>query len=99
MIKLLNKYFALLMFCIIFLTFFIFNNNQSKIQDFKNNSLEHVITVDRHINDDIKNKLMNLTYQDVQIIKENDKIYVKIKCPPDRYNFFSKWLFNQLKSN
>ena len=82
----------------IFLTLASFYKYQNKVNDFINNSDNHIIVIDKNegLNKDIiKSKLENLTHQNVEIDEINDKIYVNIKCPPEKKNYFTKWLLDK----
>lgn len=99
MTKLLSKYFPLLMIFMISCTFFIY---KYKVYNFINNSSNHVLVLGNDIEDYEKQqlikKLKNLTFQEVNIEEKNDQIYVTIKCPPEKFSFFSKWILKQIKN-
>lgn len=100
--KFLNKYFSILMMVIIFTTFFVYKSKQAKIFEFIQRSTEHVVVLDKIDDlqkDTLIKKLKKLTFQDVNIEERNNATYVKIKCPPDRANFFSKWILDMHKGD
>lgn len=81
-------------------TFYLY---KYRVNNFINNSVEHTIVISSDISEEnkikIKNKLKDLTYQDVIINEKDDCIYVKIKCPPERLSFFSKLICNKFFNN
>lgn len=98
MIKIFNRYFYLLMIFFILSTFMVY---KYKIYNFITNSKECVVVLDKNINEeekrDLINNLKNLTFQDVNIEEKNNIIYVNIKCPPEKFGFFSKWILEKYK--
>jgi hypothetical protein len=78
-----------------------FSVYQYRIYSFVNRSAECVIVLDEKIDNNQKQqlikKLKNITFQDVNIEERNDVIYVKIKCPPEKFSFFSKWILEKYK--
>jgi len=99
MIKTFSKYFSLLMIFMITCTFFVY---KYKVYNFINSSSSHILVLDKNIENYEKQqlikKLENLTFQNVNIEEKNDQIYVTIKCPPDKFSFFSKWILKQIKN-
>lgn len=68
---------------------------QNKVDYFINNSTEQIIIIEDAGHMDkgaIKEKLRRLTHQEVEIKDMDDKIYINIKCPPEKRNYFIKWL-------
>lgn len=80
-------------------TFFVY---KYKVYNFITNSSSHILVLDKNIKNYEKQqlikKLENLTFQNVNIEEKNDQIYVTIKCPPDKFSFFSKWILKQIKN-
>lgn len=98
--KILNKYFSILMLAIILTTLFVYDSKQKKIFNFIQQSTDHVVVlekIDEVERDNLIKKLKKLTFQDVDIEEKNNAIYVKIKCPPDKAGFFSKWILDSYK--
>lgn len=88
-IRFLNRIFPILMILIISSTFFIY---KTKKNAFISNSVDHTIIIDHRVTEDIKSKLEELTFQDVEIQETDGVTYIKVRCPPDRFKFFSKWI-------
>jgi len=98
MINVFNKYFALIMCFMILFTIGSFYKYQNKVRDFINNSTNHVVIIENNNNfnkDVIKIKLENLTHQNVEVEEINNKIYVSIKCPPEKKNYFTSWILDK----
>lgn len=75
----------------VFSTFIVYEFNKNK---FINNSVEYTIVLDcldKQNVEKIQNKVQSMTYQEVVVEKGRDKIYVKIKCPPNKFDFFKNW--------
>ena len=75
-----------------------------KISRFISNSVEHTFVVSSEDLTEknklkIEKKLKDLTYQEVVIEQVDDVVYVKIKCPPDKFSFFSKLISDRKWSN
>ena len=77
-------------------TFFIY---QYKVYTFINSSSDCFVVLSDSMEESEKQqlikKLKNLTFQDVNIEEKENSIYVKFKCPPDKFNFFSKWILEK----
>ena len=91
MIKFFNRYFPIIMLMFILSTTYLY---KTKVNNFINNSVEHTIVISSDLSEqnktEIKRKLKNMTHQDVIMNEKDDCIYVKIKCPPEDFSFFSK---------
>ncbi len=95
--KFLNKYFSTIMLLVIFSTLFVY---KSKQLEFIAKSTEHTVTlegVNQEQKESLKVKLKNMTFQDVEIEEKEGITYIKMKCPPDRFGFFSKWILDKYK--
>lgn len=91
MIKFLNKYFVVIMMFFIISTTYFYKN---RINNFIKNSEEYTLVISSHMSEerknDIEKKLKKLTFQDVFVEENENVVIVKIKCPPDKFNLFSK---------
>lgn len=79
-------------------TFYSYSLRKS---DYINNSVSYTIALDK-IEDEkekkeLKLKLRNITFQDVNITEKDGTTYVTVKCPPDKFESFSKWIFEKYK--
>jgi preprotein translocase subunit SecF len=94
-----RKYwFTLYMSVIVSLTMVVFFN----VFDFKNNSTEHSLTlsVDKMQAEDIRIKLQGITYQPVEIEPVGENQYrIKLRCPPEKYDQISRWVFKKIENN
>jgi hypothetical protein len=99
MIKFLNKYFAVVMMIFALSSAYLY---KLQIKNFVNNSVEHTFVISSNITQEnkekLKNKIENLTFQDVVIEEKEDTILVRIKCPPDKFSFFSKLICESAKT-
>lgn len=81
-------------------TLIIYKDKKENMNKFIQSSENHVIVlekIDERDKDSLMKNLRILTFQDVNIEEKNDEIYVTIKCPPDKLNFFSKWIRDKYK--
>jgi hypothetical protein len=72
-----------------------------KKSDYINNSISYTIALDKIENEQerrqLKIKLRNITFQDVNIVEKDGATYVTVKCPPEKFESFSKWIFEKYK--
>lgn len=93
--KFLNKYFPAIMVVMICLTILTYGNRQKNINNFIKNSQECVVVLDgfdENQKDLLRSKLKKLTFQEVKIEETNGMSYLRIKCPPEKFLFFRKWI-------
>jgi hypothetical protein len=80
----------------IFMIISTFSIYQSRKNDFLKNSQEHIFVIE-NISDEeiesIRDKLINLTFQNVNIEKKDKKIVVTIMCPPEKIGWIKKKIF------
>jgi hypothetical protein len=95
-IKCIDKFFPLIMICVICSTIAVYNFKKNQ---FISSSVNYTIALDDSIDEEKKKlleiELKNLTFQDVEIEEKENITYIKVKCPPNRFPFFSKFVLNK----
>lgn len=92
-----NKFFPIVMLLMISATFYSYKLRKS---EFIQNSISYTITLDKIEDEErkeLKIKLRNITFQDVNIVEKDGATYVTVRCPPDKFESFSKWIFEKYK--